>query len=166
MKPGTELSSQLKLADLDAAELADVLSSLFGGSTHVGRSEIVYPGSIASHAIKLIYDKNGLRSVVAGPGLTDIYYDEIRRRVSEELLSGNSPKVFAFTLFADVPVSGAFLYKDKFQILPSPKGAPRPQAPVPGPSGSTSRPRSDRRPCDGSCTSRSAARARASPGRR
>ena len=61
-----------------------------------------------------------------GPKLTPADVDMIKSRIESELLASAGTRIGREILFAHLPVTGYFRYKDEFQILPVPNHAPQP----------------------------------------
>ena len=130
MKANDNLFQVFYAAEVDEAELAQILQGHFHGAMQPSINEIVYPGHETEYALKLIYDKNGLIKIDAGPTLTDEDVASIKSNVEKELLTSTGMRVGTEIWFANVPVEGCFQYQDSFQILPVPLDAPRPPFPM------------------------------------
>src|SRR4029077_14955463 len=86
---------------------------------------IRYPAT-ANFKLELRYEDGRLVDIVAGPGLTSIELSGVRQRVEAELLTATGTAVGRVVLFASVPVTGYFRYRDVFQWIPVPAEAPHP----------------------------------------
>jgi hypothetical protein len=129
MKPTGNILSQLCPPGWDSYELEQVLLGIYRSSSG-DRSDpkaLLFPGHHEQYAIKLVFDKKyELKEAFAGPLLTESDLAELQDRVEREVLVPGTPRIGNWLLFAAVPVTGFFRFRDDFQILPVPKNAPRP----------------------------------------
>jgi hypothetical protein len=131
---GNNLDSETNILPLlcpkgcDSYELEQVLVGKYCSSSG-DRSDpqiLLFPGDETRYAVKLIFDKkHRLRAVIAGPLLTDSALSELISQIERQLHTP-AARIGNRVLFAALPVTGAFRFKDDFQILPVPENAPRP----------------------------------------
>ncbi len=122
------LFTRFHLADVDQSEFEQLLLFHFNHSTGVSPREIHYLRA-QQDGIALIarYDSNGeLSSLDPGPALQDNDVIQLEEKVNRFLLKSSAENIGQIVLFAHVPTTGHFRYKDRFQILPLPAEAPRP----------------------------------------
>lgn len=113
---------------LDQSELEQLLSGHFGLATANSPQEIEYRYvRDGPPALVLSYDGNGeLDAVHPGPALKSTDISELKARIEHDLLAPGESVIGMVVLFAHLPTTGWFRYKDVFQIVPVPKDAPRP----------------------------------------
>src|ERR1017187_7864237 len=128
------VSGQSILHDLgvdvcDPGELEYVIGrgfSSWGGDLNDSQA-LLFPGDQEHYAIKLVFDaKHRLIDALAGPTLDETKLAEVKTRIATAFQSTEEPKIGNLVLFAPLPVTGAFRYREDFQILPVPDEAPRP----------------------------------------
>lgn len=76
-----------RAADVDEAELQDILLNYFHGAMQLSPDEVVCPGHKTDYSLKLVYGKNGLTKIIPGPKPTDEDVTSIKRRMTKELFS-------------------------------------------------------------------------------
>src|SRR5882757_4208135 len=113
--------------ELDQAELEHLLSSFYGHGHHVEYDEIRHGRAQHECALRAVYNRDGkLTQLLLGPDATPTDVDELRVSIEVALLAPGAPRVHRRVLFAPLPTSGYFRYKDVFQVGPVPREAPRP----------------------------------------
>jgi len=122
---GESVLEELRANEVDQSELEDVLSRYFGTAMASSPETIRYPAT-ADFALELRYEDGRLVDIVAGPVLTRSQVTGVRQRIEAELLAATGTSVGRVVLFASVPVTGYFRYRDLFQWVPIPAGAPHP----------------------------------------
>jgi hypothetical protein len=121
-----------ELAQLSAPDLRSLLTEVFSLQGYEGERTIRYFNQ-AGHALSLVYLASGggrdpygvVREVRRGPQLAE---DDVTK-LRELLGVVNGPKVdylASFLHFSSRPVTGWWRYRNQFQILPPPAGAPLP----------------------------------------
>jgi hypothetical protein len=120
------LYERFHAGDVEEAELTQILLSYFNAATQISENEIAYPAHKTDFALKLVYRKDRLAEIEAGPRLQNSIAETLERRINDELLVSPGIRVGADVLFANLPVRDAFRYRNEFQILPVPPEAPRP----------------------------------------
>jgi hypothetical protein len=117
---------QLLAADrVEHSELQHVIQRHFPSASQPGWREIVYPGQ-SSWAVKLVFSKeDSLTAIEAGELLTPELEQRLRAAVTDALLTPAGHRVHRQVLFADTKLSGSWRYRDWFQIIPVPAGAPQ-----------------------------------------
>jgi len=127
--PADSLESIFQIDRVDQSELEQLLLSHFGGATGESPAEIQYERIGASGPkLTLRYSKDGeLRQVEAGPTLSPDDIKEISGKIDRLLLTPAAPHIGQLVLFAVLPTTGWFRYKDVFQLVPIPAEAPRPR---------------------------------------
>jgi len=124
-----DLLKRFRLADVDQSEFEQLLLAHFKQSTGVSPREIHYLCA-QQDGIALIvrYDSNGeLSSLEAGTALQSTDVIQLEEKVNRFLLKTSAESIGQIVLFAHVPTTGHFRYRDSFQILPMPAEAPRPE---------------------------------------
>jgi len=81
------------------------------------------PGAYASNCLRC---EAPLKFALAGPALNASKLAEVKLQITSDLLTAHEPKIGNWVLFSPIPVTGAFRYREEFQLLPVPKGSPRP----------------------------------------
>lgn len=120
------LREQLRIGEVDLAELHWLLLFRFKGAMQPCPEEIVYPGDANQYSVKVCLGESGIVDILAGPNLTAAEIDILRNQVASELLTSYGTRVASAILFARLPVEGWYRHGDFLQILPPPTGAPRP----------------------------------------
>lgn len=114
---------------MDHRELQHVLLRHFPSASQPSLRTITFPGTDPwneEYALKLEFSrKDRITAITGGSLLTPELADRLRRAVEDSLLVTADSKVFRTVLFAASPLNGAWRYRDRFQILPVPPGAPR-----------------------------------------
>src|SRR5688572_4499848 len=121
-----ELLALFQHQHVNESEFEQVLTSYFGGAQQVDSTDVIYPGSETSYALKLVYNDDTIAQIEAGPALKTEDLTALMQRVEEELIASIGIRIGAVVLFAKVPITGTFRYSDVFQLLPVPQDAPRP----------------------------------------
>jgi hypothetical protein len=126
---GQSILRELGVEGCDIAEVEQVIGHNFpnwGGDRQDSQS-LLFPGDQEAYAIKLTYDrKHRLLDALAGPALDEAMLLQIKSQIATGITDQGQPRVGSWVLFAPVPVTGAYRYRDRFQILPVPAEAPRP----------------------------------------
>lgn len=122
------LYDTLRAGEIDSAELSEIALWHFGGARDTSPTEVVFGKSAnnETYALKFVYEKQkqALRKVLAGPSLTAEDLDAFKSKIDLELQQPAALKIATQVLFTRIPVAGWFRYRDVFQILPVPAGAP------------------------------------------
>jgi hypothetical protein len=123
-----DLFARFRVADVDQSELEQVLLAHFNRSTGVSPREIHYLRAQEDVVTLIVrYDADGeLSAIEAGTGLHADDVAQLEEKVHRLLLKTAAEGIGQMVLFAHVPTTGHFRYKDRFQILPVPPEAPRP----------------------------------------
>ena len=122
---GNSVFEALHANAVDQSELEDVLSRHFQTSVASSPETLRYPAT-ADFALELRYDDGRLVDIVAGSALTHPEVAALQGRIEAELLTATGTASARVVLFASVPVTGHFRYRDLFQWVPVPPEAPRP----------------------------------------
>jgi hypothetical protein len=110
---------------LDHRALQHIIQRNFSSGCQPGAREVVYPGEPPEYAVRLQFSKDdSLVGIEAGPLLTPDVEARLRAAITDALVD-TGPKVFRQVRFADHKLTGAWRYKDHFQILPVPATAPQ-----------------------------------------
>jgi hypothetical protein len=120
-----DLWQRLGAERLAANDFAAILSDHFGQSSQQDPSVVTY-GDDERPALRLHYKHDALRRIEAGPALTDADVEAVAAVVEGETTQ-TEVKIHRAVLFAWVPTTGWFRYRDRFQLLPVPPEAPQPQ---------------------------------------
>jgi len=123
-----DLFARLRAADVDQAELEQLLFAHFNQSTGISPREIHYLRAQQDDvALVVRYDGDGeLSAIEPGPALQIDDVTQLEEKVHRLLLKASTEGVGQMVLFAHLPTTGHFRYKDRLQILPMPPEAPRP----------------------------------------
>jgi len=122
---GESVLEELRANEVDQSEFEDVIARYFGTAVASSPETIRYPAT-AEFALECRYEDGRLADIVAGPALTRPELTRVRQRVEADLLTPTETQVGRVVLFASVPVTGYFRYRDLFQWVPVPAGAPHP----------------------------------------
>jgi hypothetical protein len=134
MNEEREISSDLHLREVNDEELSSILEQAFGGALYDDSNDeefVFYPDKSRAR-VKLKYKGGYLLSALAGAALSDEMLRLLQARVESELLGPCQTIVASEILLSEKLVSGSFRYRDLFQILPAPEGAPKPPPNLPG----------------------------------
>jgi len=121
-----------QLAKLNAPDLRALLTEVFGFQSYKGQRTIRYFNQ-SGHGLSLTYlanrsDRNPfgvVKELVRGPDLTES--DVTRLLELYDILNGQEvPQLDSLFYFSNRRVTGWWRYRDQFQILPPPAGAPLP----------------------------------------
>lgn len=124
-----DLFKRLRVADVDQSEIEQLLLAHFNRSTGVSPREIHYLRAQQDDVTLIVrYDSDGeLSSLEPGPALQHDDVVQLEEKVNRFLLKTSAESVGQIVIFAHVPTTGHFRYKDRFQLLPMPAEAPRPR---------------------------------------
>ncbi len=120
----TDLTLSVDVASLDTEEVLTILMHHFGSAT-MGKGRATFQRQDVWVDVEI--DKRGRISRIRPASRVTV--DEIaaiRREIEEALVSGQTLVVGQAVGFCSTPVMGFYRYRDNFQILPVPNGAPRP----------------------------------------
>lgn len=121
---------RLTATKLSTDEVEEVIASHFGHTswTDDGHVEFSHLGFFMPKvALTIMLDENRRpRDAIAGPGLRDGDIEEIETALAK-LASKSTYVHYRQVAFTNAPVKSAFKYKDYFQIVPVPVGAPIPK---------------------------------------
>ncbi len=122
-----ELFRRLHAAEMDDGELESIFSNHFSSATSPHPNRVIFPNTDSEEraAITLTFKQGRLDAISAGPALSDADLAALEGAIELEL-SPAEPATGTSVLFANIPVEGAFRYRDLFQIIPVPADAPRP----------------------------------------
>jgi len=85
-----------------------------------------YSGKNQAHALTLVYERDRLVRVEAGPDLLPDDVDWLRARIASDLLGPERKKIARDIVFSSLPVDSALRIDDLVQLLPAPPEAARP----------------------------------------
>jgi hypothetical protein len=112
-----------------ADELRIVLLDHFGQV--ISEEETIVYQRDQEDALAILYSKKGsILDIKPRAAFRDTDLDEIRKKIEESILPPGQRKIRRELLFSSVPVTGAWRYRDQFQILPAPANVPRPPWPI------------------------------------
>lgn len=134
MNERIDISSDLHLGGVNDEELRSILEQAFGGALHDDSDDeefVFYPDKNRAR-VKLRYKDGVLLSALAGAALSDETLRHLEGRIESELLSPSQTIVASEIFLSEKPILGSFRYLDLFQILPAPRGAPKPPSNLPG----------------------------------
>ena len=125
----SDLFRRLTAFKLDVADIEEVISWHFGHTSfHDDRVEFAHGSDrFAQPALTLFFDKNQkLRDAAGGPGLRENDIAEIEGGLEAVTITS---KLFRIQrhVFSDVQITGAYRYRDEFQIVPVHADAPKPR---------------------------------------
>lgn len=107
-------------------ELEPVLLAYFGRGRQLSIDEYAYGRSEESYSISLHYLKGKLRAIRTGPAWDQQDLEPLRSAIQSALLGPSTTRVGRFVAFTAIPTTGAYRFRDVFQIFPVPPDAPRP----------------------------------------
>lgn len=125
------LLEDLRGKDVDQSELEQLFAAHFQGARGVTPRQIEYQyAGQGAPAITLCYDGDGeLNAIYPGPALKPNTVAELREKIERNLLTPTAPVIGTQILFAGVPTTGSFRYRDvcfrSFQCLKRPLGPNR-----------------------------------------
>ena len=122
------ISESIRTGLIEASDALSVISGHFRFSQYSGdpSNEVQYRINQDDNlALTIVYDRGSVSEFKEGPALSTELARNIRREIDAEISFGGVD-VSRAILFASVPTSNFWRYRDKFQILPVP-----PQAPLP-----------------------------------
>ena len=120
-----DLLEELRSLDVADADLRTALGHYFPLSRSEGDRSVDYfrDGEVALSAA---YRRDGLiRELLPGPWLSEGKLDDLRQSLRRSLLTPVS-RITRSVQFGLLPCTGAWRYRDRFQILPVPPEAPQP----------------------------------------
>jgi hypothetical protein len=122
------LYDNLRAGEIDSAELSEIALWHFHNARDTSPTEVVFGvgADNETYALKFVYkkQKQRLAQVLAGPSLTAEDVNAIKAKIDLELQQPAVLKIATQVLFTHISVEGWFRYRDAFQILPIPAGAP------------------------------------------
>jgi hypothetical protein len=130
-----DLRARLHADQVDPSELAEVLQVHFGAAQALTHTEIRYgrhhpenPDHPETRLLTLRYGRRSLEltHIERGADLTDEEITQIADRVRACLIEPTVDRVGQLVLFAHLPFTGWFRYRDEFQLVALPPDAPRP----------------------------------------
>jgi hypothetical protein len=122
------LREQLHIGEADGDELRIAISSVLPRGAQFQAREVEYRTSSDEWVLSLRYRAGSLVDAIAGPAMTSVLEDRLRVVIEETLLTASERKIWRWTMFSGSPVEGYWRFRDIFQIVPAPPGAPRPGA--------------------------------------
>jgi hypothetical protein len=116
---------------VSALELLQVLLQHFGSSADSGnRREVLYPKD-PPFALRVVFSKRGEPAAAhAGEALTSEVLQGLQERIHREFVAVAGMSVNRQAYFCRERVGGWWRYRDQFQILPVPEGAPKAEFPL------------------------------------
>jgi hypothetical protein len=126
------LNQQLRISETARdpdlrADLEVVLSVHFPKGVSAG-DVVQYRTEADEVALVVTHDENGhIKDLRSGPALREDDLEALQRRIDRDLLGDTASAVRREILFSDLPVTGSFRYRDRFEITPPPSGAPTPE---------------------------------------
>ena len=127
------LVTRLKADLADAAEFQSVLLDYYSRSTYLADRKIGYGREEGVAALIVAFTKAGhVAGISPGPAFIEEEIDTIALLVQTQLIDEAPTAIGRRIMFASLPLEGCFKYQDRFQILPVPPEAPRPQFAVDG----------------------------------
>jgi len=128
----TELASSLYTDRVDAEELAQVVLETLGAAVYESVDEVIFHRPGHPPALHFVFNKNELRTVRAGSGLSADDIPSIQTKINTDLLNLERKIVGRMILFSTYPVAGHLRFGEFLQICPVPSHAPRPKDPGEG----------------------------------
>jgi hypothetical protein len=124
---GEDILTDIGAGAVDPAELENVLLSHFSRCHSDGTDTLTYTVEDRP-ALELKYAKSGKPvSLRTGPAFCPPDRDNLRRKILEELLNPGPVKIGRTVMFSGVPFTGWYRFRDEFQFVPVPAGAPKPE---------------------------------------
>lgn len=131
-----ELLQKLRLAQADPSEAESLLTSHFGNSQTLdnvvsfqrsGANGLQGPDVLRLHFGSTRKTFGKIVDVEPGPAFDDADVPLIAGKVDTHLLATSEREITRRVLFSLIPVTGAYRYRDSFQILPAPSTSPQPR---------------------------------------
>lgn len=123
-----ELRAELRVDEADPDELVTLLGAQYGHGSLDDAKGIVYMGRQGGRdnaILQLRYDRRQrLADIDPGPAFDETDGEELRNLVADVLMQPGDAEVSRMVLFSPVRVVGAWRFRDRFQIVPMPDGAP------------------------------------------
>jgi hypothetical protein len=123
-----DLRRRLHLGQVDHQELLEIVLAHFGHGEQPEASVFSYGRQ--GQPAQLIFKMGRLghiADVTPGPGFMKRDIDEVAAKIRHTLLGEQPVRVGRVIAFSTEPVRGVFRYRDRFQMLPMPSGAPAPR---------------------------------------
>ena len=121
-----DITAELKIESLNPHELLASLSSFFDSRMKVSKDEIVFSKTDAADCLKIRFSKShSIGAIFRSSQLTNADLSQIKEKIKNELLDESTIKIGREIIFSGFPLTGFFKFKDIFQILPVPHGAPQ-----------------------------------------
>ncbi len=111
---------------VDQSELELLLQNHFGRASATGNQEVRLSRCNDPDALVLRYEDGELSEISPGPGLKQGDVSELQTKIQSVLLASKEKVTAQLTLFAGVPTDSFYRYRDRFQLVPIPDVAPRP----------------------------------------
>jgi hypothetical protein len=109
---------------IDHSDLQGIIQRHFPSASQPAKRVVIFPGE-EPHALKLRFAKDDrLTHIEAGPAFTPELASVISSAITDAL-TPTAPQVFRSVLFASHRLTGAWRYKDTFQVTPVPTDAPQ-----------------------------------------
>ncbi len=121
-----DFSTRFRGRRLDLAELHSLLLQRFKGAMQPMPTELLYPGDMKRYSVKVRIRDLSVEDIEPGAGLGTGELDALWNQIESDLLMSNGMRIGSAILFSHLPVEGWYRYEELLQILPAPKGAPRP----------------------------------------
>ncbi len=115
-----DLSAVLYVNQVDAEELAQIVLEVLGSGSYDSVNEVSYnrPGHPSSLHFK--FERNELKTLKAGSGLSSNDISEIQSKIRVEILDLNRKIVGRMILFSAYPVTGRLRIGNLLQVSPAP----------------------------------------------
>jgi hypothetical protein len=108
-------------------ELDSVLLAHFGGSVHSPDLRVTHFPKLPPHSLRLEYGPRfDLTGAFAEKTLTEIDIETVRGQFHQNYVESAGPGIGQKILWVSGPMEGCWQYTNRFQIIPVPREAPRP----------------------------------------
>ena len=114
------LGSDLYTDQVDPEELAQVVLEVLGAGAYESADEVIYRRPGHPPALHFGFRKNELRTVKAGPGLSQDDIRSIQSKIRTDILDLNRKIVGRMILFSAYPVTGRLRIGNLLQVSPAP----------------------------------------------
>lgn len=121
-----ELKKLFRIDEVDHYELGRVLLAFFHSSTGTEKG-YKFGERDKPEFVEFVFNKKGEKiiDILLSNSFPKEMLDEISKQIEEKLIKNQNQSVGQVICFTTAPLNGHFRYKDLFQILPVPDGAPK-----------------------------------------
>ena len=112
---------------VDTEELEHLLLNYFKKVGFAESGYAIYGEDPAAPGLVLVYKGGRPHHAYPGAGFSEADFTTISDRIRNTLLVGDAVEIGRRVLFTTLRVDGFYRYRDRFQLVPVPPGAPKPE---------------------------------------